>query len=51
VIRGTLAQVNAYLADLQVSMTGSGVENADKAWHVEVIADDPYARSHHWGAA
>ncbi len=40
VIRGTLAQVNAYLADLQVSMTGSGVENADKAWHVEVIADD-----------
>ncbi|WP_435927610.1 Ig-like domain-containing protein [Dryocola sp. BD613] len=40
VIRGTLDQVNAYLAALTVSMTGSALSNADKAWRVEVIADD-----------
>ena len=40
VIRGTLSQVNAYLAALTVSMTGSALSNADNAWRVEVIADD-----------
>ncbi|VVY13093.1 CshA-type fibril repeat [Escherichia coli] len=40
VIRGTLSQVNAYLAALTVSMTGSTLSNADNAWRVEVIADD-----------
>ncbi|HGL4533472.1 tandem-95 repeat protein [Citrobacter freundii] len=40
VIRGTLSQVNAYLAALTVAMTGSALSNADNAWRVEVIADD-----------
>ena len=40
VIRGTLSQVNAYLAALTVSMTGSALSNADNAWRVDVIADD-----------
>ncbi|MEG1041568.1 MAG: Ig-like domain-containing protein, partial [Pseudomonas sp.] len=40
VIRGTPSQVNAYLAALTVSMTGSALSNADNAWRVEVIADD-----------
>ena len=40
VIRGTLSQVNAYLAALTVSMTGSTLSNADNAWRVDVIADD-----------
>ena len=40
VIRGTLSQMNAYLAALTVSMTGSALSNADNAWRVEVIADD-----------
>jgi len=39
VVRGTRAQVNAYLAGLQVSIGGS-LANADQSYRVEVIADD-----------
>jgi VCBS repeat-containing protein len=40
VIRGTLAQVNAYLQGLQVKLGGSVLSNDDKGFRVEVIADD-----------
>ncbi len=40
VIRGTLSQVDAYLAGLTLSMTGAGVVDADTPYRVEVVADD-----------
>ncbi len=39
VIRGTQAQVNAYLAGLQVELTGS-LANSDSQYKVQVVADD-----------
>jgi VCBS repeat-containing protein len=39
VIRGTLAQVNAYLAGLRVEFDGA-LANSDQHYRVEVIADD-----------
>jgi VCBS repeat-containing protein len=39
VIRGTLAQVNAYLAGLRVEFDGD-LANSDQPYRVEVIADD-----------
>jgi VCBS repeat-containing protein len=39
VIRGTLAQVNAYLAGLRVQFDGS-LANSDRHYRVDVIADD-----------
>jgi CshA-type fibril repeat protein len=39
VIRGTTAEVNAYLAGLQISFT-SGISNSDKTYKVDVIVDD-----------
>ncbi|RJT23349.1 Ig-like domain-containing protein [Buttiauxella izardii] len=40
VITGTLAQINAYLAQLQVRMSGIQVDDADQYFRVEVIVDD-----------
>ena len=40
VITGTLAQINAYLAQLQVSMRGVILDDADQYFRVEVIVDD-----------
>lgn len=40
VIRGTVAQINAFLAGLQVQLTGIQVDNMNDYLHVEVIADD-----------
>ncbi|MGV8920619.1 MAG: Ig-like domain-containing protein [Pseudomonas sp.] len=39
VIRGTLANVNAYLAGLRVTLSGS-LANTDTSYKVQVIADD-----------
>ena len=39
VIRGTRANVNAYLAGLQVTLSG-GLANTDTSYKVQVIADD-----------
>lgn len=40
VITGTVAQINAYLAQLQVSMRGAILDDADQYYRVEVIVDD-----------
>ncbi|MCU6665868.1 Ig-like domain-containing protein [Silvania hatchlandensis] len=40
VIEGTRAQINAWLAQLQVKMVGLDADDADKYYRVEVIADD-----------
>ncbi len=40
VITGTVAQINAYLAQLQVSMRGAILDDADQYFRVEVIVDD-----------
>lgn len=40
VITGTVAQINAYLAQLQVSMRGLILDDADQYFRVEVIVDD-----------
>ena len=40
VITGTVAQINAYLAQLQVRMNGISLDDADQYFHVEVIVDD-----------
>ncbi|WMY72591.1 Ig-like domain-containing protein [Buttiauxella selenatireducens] len=40
VITGTVAQINAYLAQLQVRMSGIQLDDADQYFHVEVIVDD-----------
>jgi len=39
-IRGTLTQVNAYLAGLRVTFANLGVGNLDSSYSVEVVADD-----------
>jgi VCBS repeat-containing protein len=40
VIRGTRAQVNSYLAGLQVGISSAQLSNTDQGFRVEVIADD-----------
>ncbi|MGB7803822.1 Ig-like domain-containing protein [Buttiauxella sp.] len=40
VITGTIDQINAYLAQLQVRMSGIQVDDADQYFRVEVIVDD-----------
>ncbi|MFB0710813.1 Ig-like domain-containing protein [Buttiauxella noackiae] len=40
VITGTVAQINAYLAQLQVRLSGISLDDADQYFHVEVIVDD-----------
>ncbi|HEY3590578.1 MAG TPA: Ig-like domain-containing protein [Buttiauxella sp.] len=40
VITGTVAQINAYLAQLQVQMNGFQLDDADEYFRVEVIFDD-----------
>ncbi|MGK7284796.1 hypothetical protein ACSPAB_01150 [Buttiauxella agrestis] len=40
VITGTIDQINAYLAQLQVRMNGIQVDDADQYFRVEVIVDD-----------
>lgn len=40
VMTGTLAQVNAYLAQLQVTLRGIALDDSDEYYRVEVIADD-----------
>ncbi|MGU9866588.1 Ig-like domain-containing protein [Kluyvera ascorbata] len=40
VIEGTRAQINAWLAQLQVKITGLDTDDADSFYRVEVIADD-----------
>ncbi|WP_309241925.1 Ig-like domain-containing protein [Leclercia barmai] len=40
VIEGTRAQINAWLAQLQVRMVGIDTDDADRFYRVEVIADD-----------
>lgn len=40
VITGTVAQINAYLAQLQVRMNGLQLDDADQYFRVEVIVDD-----------
>ncbi|AYN27949.1 tandem-95 repeat protein [Buttiauxella sp. 3AFRM03] len=40
VITGTVAQINAYLAQLQVTMRGAILDDADQYFRVEVIVDD-----------
>lgn len=39
-VRGTLAQVNAWLAGLQVTFANLGNSNVDQTYSIEVIADD-----------
>lgn len=40
VIEGTRAQINTWLAQLQVKMVGIDTDDADRFYRVEVIADD-----------
>lgn len=40
VIEGTQAQINAWLAQLQVLMVGRDLDDADQTFRVEVIVDD-----------
>ncbi|RPH24229.1 tandem-95 repeat protein [Buttiauxella warmboldiae] len=40
VITGTVAQINAYLAQLQVRINGIQIDDADRYFRVEVIVDD-----------
>ncbi|WP_426726094.1 Ig-like domain-containing protein [Enterobacter cloacae complex sp. 342H5] len=40
VIEGTQAQINAWLAQLQVLMVGPDLDDADQTFRVEVIVDD-----------
>lgn len=40
VIEGTRAQINAWLAQLQVKIVGIDTDDADRYYRVEVIADD-----------
>lgn len=40
VIRGSVAQINAFLAGLQVTLTGIQTDNMNDYIHVEVIVDD-----------
>lgn len=40
VIEGSRAQINAWLAQLQVKMVGIDTDDADRFYRVEVIADD-----------
>ena len=39
-VRGTLAQVNAWLAGLRVTFTNLGGANVDQTYSIEVVADD-----------
>ncbi|MCV2216903.1 cadherin-like domain-containing protein [Thauera sp. Sel9] len=40
VLRGTLAQINAYLAGLQVQFSNAADSNVDSLYRLEVVADD-----------